>query len=66
MALEIRGIPVLYGEAAERFIKAADDAEKNPHRIPLRMSQEDFRRMEERRKEFLAKHGGTLRNIQFK
>ena len=32
MAVEIRSIPTLYGEDAERFLKAADIAEKNEHK----------------------------------
>jgi hypothetical protein len=65
MALEIRGIPVLYGDAAERFIQAAEQAEQSPHTEPLSISHEDIDRMEQRAKEFIAKHGG-LKNIKFK
>ena len=32
MAVEIRSIPTLYGEDAERFLRAADIAEKNEHK----------------------------------
>ena len=30
MALEIRSIPVLYGEAAERFVREAEENARNP------------------------------------
>lgn len=42
MATPIRPIPVLTGEDARRFIKTAEDAERNPHTIELGLSQEDF------------------------
>jgi hypothetical protein len=65
MALEIRGIPVLYGESAERFIRSAEEAERNPHTEPLAINHDDIERMEERAKDFIARHGG-LKNIKFK
>jgi hypothetical protein len=66
MALEIRGIPVLYGDAAERFIKEAEEAEINTHKESLRLSYDELKEMEERGKLFIKQHGGTLKNIQFK
>ena len=45
MALAIRPIPVLTGADAERFIEAAETAEKKPHTIELEISQEDFEKM---------------------
>ena len=45
MALAIRPIPVLTGTDAERFIEAAEAAEKNPHIVDLEISQEDFEKM---------------------
>jgi hypothetical protein len=60
MALELRGIPVLEGEAAERFVRLAEEAEKNSRTKPLRISHEAIDRMEERGKEFLKKHGKTI------
>ena len=33
MAIPIRGIPVLEGEAAERFLREARKAEKNPRKL---------------------------------
>jgi hypothetical protein len=60
MALEIRGIPVLYGNAAEQFIRKAEEVEKNPHTEPLKISHDDLKRMEERGKAFLAKNGGKI------
>ena len=37
MALEIRSIPVLTGETAERFVREAEENERNPQRKALRM-----------------------------
>ena len=48
MATPIRPIPILTGEAAERFIRMADAAEKNPHTQKSGISEEEF-------KKFLAK-----------
>ena len=45
MALAIRPIPVLTGADAERFIKAAENAENNPQTVELVISQEDFEKM---------------------
>ena len=45
MALEIRPIPVLTGIDAERFIAAAEAAERHPHTVELGMSQEDFEKI---------------------
>lgn len=45
MALAIRPIPVVTGIDAERFIEAAEAAEKNPHTLDLDISQEDFEKM---------------------
>ena len=45
MALAIRPIPVLTGNDAERFIEAAEAAEKNPHTLDLEISQADFEKM---------------------
>ena len=36
MALEIRSIPVLTGETAERFVREAEVNERNPQRKALR------------------------------
>ena len=41
MALAIRPIPTVTGRDAERFIKAAEAAEKNPHTIALSISDSD-------------------------
>lgn len=41
MALEIRSIPVLTGETAERFVREAEENERNPQRKALRMSFAD-------------------------
>lgn len=45
MALEIRPIPVLTGEDAERFVARAEAAEKNPRKAVLSMTRDDIRQM---------------------
>ena len=35
MAIAIRSIPTLYGEDAERFLKRAEEAEKNTQRTNI-------------------------------
>jgi hypothetical protein len=63
MALEIRGIPVLYGETAERFVREADATAANPRKESLSISKEDVIRMEQEGRDLLKKYEG---NIQFK
>ena len=47
MALELRGIPVLEGETAERFINEAEANVKNPKKSYHRfLSLEEFERIE--------------------
>lgn len=58
MALEIRSTPVLTGEDAERFIREAEENERNPQRMNLRMSFEDVERILERSQKYLKEHGG--------
>ena len=58
MAIAIRPIPVLTGSAAERFITMAEENEKNPQRMNLRMSFEDVERILERSNSYLQAHGG--------
>lgn len=58
MALEIRSIPVLTGEDAERFIREAEENERNPQRRKLLFSFEDIDRMMERSRKYLKEHGG--------
>ena len=58
MALEIRRTPVLTGEDAERFIREAEENERNPQRMNLRMSFEDVERILERSQKYLKEHGG--------
>lgn len=48
MALEIRSIPVLTGETAERFVREAEENERNPKRRKLLFSFEDINSMMER------------------
>lgn len=45
MALEIRPIPVITGDDAERFVARANAAEKNPHTVKLSMTRDEFRKM---------------------
>ena len=45
MALEIRSTPVLTGEDAERFVREAEENERNPQRRKLLFSFEDIDRM---------------------
>ena len=58
MALEIRSIPVLTGETAERFVREAEENERNPQRRKLHFSFEDIDRMMERSRKFLKEHRG--------
>lgn len=45
MALEIRPIPVLTGEDAQRFVDRAEAAERNPQKVELSMTRDDIRKM---------------------
>ena len=58
MALEIRSIPVLTGETAERFVREAEENERNPKRKKLRFSFEDIDRMMEQASKYMREHGG--------
>ena len=58
MALEIRSIHVLTGEDAERFVREADENERNSQRRKLLFSFEDIDRMMERSRKYLKEHGG--------
>ena len=42
MALAIRPIPEITGTDAERFIEQAEAVERNPHTVPLEMTEEEF------------------------
>lgn len=42
MALEIRSIPVLTGETAERFVREAEENERNPQTRKVIFSFVDF------------------------
>ena len=48
MALKIRSIPVLTGETAERFVREAEENERNPQKRKLVFSFEDIDRIMER------------------
>jgi len=58
MALEIKSTPVLAGEDAERFIREAEENERNSQRRKLLFSFEDIDRMMERSRKYLKEHGG--------
>ena len=58
MALEIRSTPVLTGEDAERFVREAEENERNPQRRKLLFSFDDIDRMMERSRKYLKEHGG--------
>ena len=58
MALEIRSIPVLTGETAERFVREAEENERNPQRRRLVFSFEDIDRIMERSRKYMKEHGG--------
>ena len=45
MATPIRPIPILTGEAAKRFVRMADAAEKNPHTKKSGISKEDVKKI---------------------
>ena len=58
MALEIRSIPVLTGETAERFVREAEENERNLQRRKLVFSFEDIDRSMERSRKYMKEHGG--------
>ena len=58
MALEIRSIPVVTGETAERFVREAEENERNPQRRKLVFSFEDIDRIMERLRKYMKEHGG--------
>ena len=45
MATPIRPIPVVTGDDAVRFVKAAEAAERTPHTVELEISREDFNKI---------------------
>ena len=45
METPIRPIPILTGEAAKRFVRMADAAEKNPHTKKSGISKEDVKKI---------------------
>ncbi len=58
MALTIRNIPVLTGQTAERFVRMAEERERNPRRQPLAISFEDIDCLAERSRKYLKEHNG--------
>ena len=56
MAFEIKSTPVLTGKDAERFIREAEENERNPRRKKLLFSFEDIDRMMERSRKYLKEH----------
>ena len=49
---------MLTGEDAERFVREAEENERNPQRKKLLFSFEDIDRMMERSRKYLKEHGG--------
>ena len=60
MALEIRSIPVLTGETAERFVREAEMNEQHPQIRKLNFTFDEIDQMMERSREFMKKHGGKI------
>ena len=60
MALEIRSIPILTGETAERFVREAEEIERNPRlrTRKLRFTFEQIDEMMERSRKYMKEHGG--------
>ncbi len=58
MALAIRNIPVLTGETAERFVREAEERERNPRKLRLKVSFEDIDKLQERSRNYLRAHDG--------
>lgn len=60
MALEIRSIPVLTGETAERFVREAEQNEFHPQKRKLKFTFDEVDRMVERSREFMKKQNGKI------
>lgn len=58
MALEIRSIPVLTGETAERFVREADENARHPQRRAMVFSFDDIDRIEEEYRRNAKVYGG--------
>jgi len=58
MALEIRNIPVLTGSAAESFVRAAENRERNPRRQSLKVSFAEIDEMIARSRLYQESHNG--------
>ena len=58
MALEIRNIPVLTGSTAESFIRAAEEREKNPRHLRLKVSFDQIDEMAARARSYREAHNG--------
>jgi len=52
MATAIREIPTLTGADAERFVKAAEEMEKNPRKDKLSVTREEVRKLMEKSRNF--------------
>lgn len=57
MAIEIRSIPVLTGETAQRFVCEADNSESSP-KAEMRVTFADVDRVMENARQYLREHGG--------
>ena len=58
MALEIRNIPVLTGSTAKSFIRAAEEREKNPRHLKLKVSFAQIDEMVARTHSYQEAHNG--------
>ena len=58
MALKIRNIPVLTGSTAEAFIRAAEEREKNPRHLGLKVSFAQIDEMAARARSYREAHNG--------
>ena len=71
MALEIRNIPVLTGSTAESFVRAAEEREKNPRHLGLKVSFAQIDEMTARARsyrELLLKDSlvaGAIRRVRY-
>ena len=58
MALKIRNIPVLTGSTAESFIRAAEERERNPRHLRLKVSFDQIDEMAARARPYREAHNG--------
>ena len=58
MALKIRSIPVLTGSTAEEFVRAAEEREKSPRHLGLKVSFAQIDEMAARARSYREAHNG--------